>query len=101
MVMTINIDCNACYRKVKRALLNMLDGEAATEEVKKSNHVLRKLEKQKQNQVLDPHIEEKFGGGRLLACISSRPGQCGCADRDILGACFSASNESKFYHCFS
>ena len=57
------------------------DGEAATEEVKKSNHVLRKLEKQKQNQVLDPHIEEKFGGGRLLACISSRPGQCGCADR--------------------
>jgi len=56
------------------------DGEAATEEVKKSNHVLRKLEKRKQSRVLDSHIEEQFGGGRLLACISSRPGQCGRSD---------------------
>lgn len=48
--------------------------------MKKSNHVLRKLEKRKENRVLDPHIEEQFGGGRLLACISSRPGQCGRAD---------------------
>ncbi|KAG4915295.1 hypothetical protein JHK87_052852 [Glycine soja] len=30
-------------------LKNEEDGEAATEEVKKSNHVLKKLEKQKQN----------------------------------------------------
>ncbi|CAN1242384.1 40S ribosomal protein S8 [Linum perenne] len=28
--------------------------------------------------------EEQFGGGRLLACISSRPGQCGRADGYIL-----------------
>ncbi|CAN1242383.1 40S ribosomal protein S8 [Linum perenne] len=32
----------------------------------------------------DAHIEEQFGGGRLLACISSRPGQCGRADGYIL-----------------
>ena len=56
------------------------DGEVPTEEVKKSNHVLRKLEKRQQGRKLDPHIEEQFGSGRLLACISSRPGQCGRAD---------------------
>lgn len=56
------------------------DGEAATEEVKKSKRVLKKLEKRQQDRKLDPHIEEQFGGGRLLACISSRPGQCGRCD---------------------
>lgn len=57
------------------------EGESgATEEAKKSNHVLRKHEKRQQDHKLDPHIEEQFGGGRLLACISSRPGQCGRAD---------------------
>lgn len=48
--------------------------------MKKSKHVARKLEKRQQTRVLDQHIEEQFGGGRLLACISSRPGQCGRAD---------------------
>lgn len=46
----------------------------------KSNHVQRKLEKRQQDRKLDSHIEEQFSGGRLLACISSRPGQCGRAD---------------------
>lgn len=58
------------------------EGEAAApaEEAKKSNHVQRKIEKRQKDRKLDPHIEEQFGGGRLLACISSRPGQCGRAD---------------------
>lgn len=47
---------------------------------KKSNHILRKLEKRSKDRKLDHHIEEQFGSGRLLACISSRPGQCGRAD---------------------
>ncbi|KAM3744087.1 hypothetical protein ACB098_06G025500 [Castanea mollissima] len=73
------------------------EGEAAavtatTEEVKKSNHVQRKLEKRQQNRKLDSHIEEQFGGGRLLACISSRPGQCGRADGYIL-----EGKELEFY----
>ncbi|KAA3486860.1 40S ribosomal protein S8 [Gossypium australe] len=68
------------------------EGETATEEVKKSNHVLRKLEKRQQNRALDPHIEEQFGSGRLLACISSRPGQCGRADGYIL-----EGKELEFY----
>lgn len=29
---------------------------------------------------LDAHLEEQFAGGKLLACIASRPGQCGQAD---------------------
>ncbi|KAJ4838830.1 40S ribosomal protein [Turnera subulata] len=69
------------------------EGEpATTEEVKKSKHVLRKLEKRQQTRKLDPHIEEQFGGGRLLACISSRPGQCGRADGYIL-----EGKELEFY----
>ncbi|XP_010913108.1 small ribosomal subunit protein eS8 isoform X1 [Elaeis guineensis] len=68
------------------------EGEGATEEPKKSNHVLRKLEKRQQGRKLDPHIEEQFGSGRLLACISSRPGQCGRADGYIL-----EGKELEFY----
>lgn len=33
---------------------------------------------------LDPKVAEHFQTGRLLACISSRPGQCGKADGYIL-----------------
>ncbi|XP_006652189.2 40S ribosomal protein S8-like [Oryza brachyantha] len=68
------------------------EGEAAAEETKKSNHVVRKLEKRQQGRTLDPHIEEQFGSGRLLACISSRPGQCGRADGYIL-----EGKELEFY----
>ncbi|KAE8733861.1 40S ribosomal protein S8 [Hibiscus syriacus] len=63
-------------------------GETTIKDVKKSNHVLRKLEKRQQNRKLDSHIEDQFSSGRLLACISSRPGQCGRADGYILdGKC--------------
>ncbi|KAI5350174.1 hypothetical protein L3X38_003065 [Prunus dulcis] len=68
------------------------EGEVTTEEAKKSNHVARKLEKRQQGRTLDAHIEEQFGGGRLLACISSRPGQCGRADGYIL-----EGKELEFY----
>jgi small subunit ribosomal protein S8e len=68
------------------------DGEAAVEEEKKSKHVQRKLEKRQQTRKLDPHIEEQFGSGRLLASISSRPGQCGRADGYIL-----EGKELEFY----
>ncbi|PPS06088.1 hypothetical protein GOBAR_AA14553 [Gossypium barbadense] len=67
-------------------------GETVAEEAKKSNHVLRKLEKRQQNRKLDPHIEDQFSSGRLLACISSRPGQCGRADGYIL-----EGKELEFY----
>lgn len=42
------------------------DGNAATEEAKKSNHVQRKLEKRQEGCKIDSRIEEQFGGGLLL-----------------------------------
>ncbi|XP_073280514.1 small ribosomal subunit protein eS8 [Primulina huaijiensis] len=65
---------------------------ATTEEGKKSNHVKRKIEKRQSDRKIDPHLEEQFGGGRLLAAISSRPGQCGRADGYIL-----EGKELEFY----
>ncbi|CAN4102167.1 unnamed protein product [Withania somnifera] len=58
------------------------EGEAAasTEEAKKSNHVIRKIEQRQKDRKLETHLEEQFSSGRLYACISSRPGQCGRAD---------------------
>lgn len=53
---------------------------------------MRKLQKRQQDRILDPHIEEQFGSGRLLAAISSRPGQCGRADGYIL-----EGKELEFY----
>jgi small subunit ribosomal protein S8e len=41
---------------------------------------------------LESHLKEQFGSGRLLACISSRPGQCGRADGYIL-----EGKELEFY----
>ncbi|KAF3323713.1 40S ribosomal protein S8 [Carex littledalei] len=83
----------------KKAAANKKEGAeeaegapAATEEAKKSNHVQRKIEKRQKERTLDAHIEEQFGSGRLLACISSRPGQCGRADGYIL-----EGKELEFY----
>ncbi|CAH9108083.1 unnamed protein product [Cuscuta europaea] len=66
--------------------------EAAAPEEKKSNHVARKLEERQKDHKIDPHIEEQFAGGRLLAAIASRPGQCGRADGYIL-----EGKELEFY----
>ncbi|KAM0828046.1 hypothetical protein ACQ4PT_067803 [Festuca glaucescens] len=69
------------------------EGDAApVEETRKSNNVQRKLEKRQQGRTLDSHVEEQFSSGRLLACISSRPGQCGRADGYIL-----EGKELEFY----
>lgn len=69
------------------------EGEAAAEvEAKKSNHVSRKLEKRQKDRALESNIEDQFGGGRLFAAISSRPGQCGRADGYIL-----EGKELEFY----
>eukprot|EP00927_Polykrikos_kofoidii_P079312 TRINITY_DN760_c0_g1_i1.p1 TRINITY_DN760_c0_g1~~TRINITY_DN760_c0_g1_i1.p1 ORF type:complete len:208 (+),score=40.55 TRINITY_DN760_c0_g1_i1:81-704(+) len=57
--------------------------EAATDE-KRSRHVLAKQKHRLAKQKLDPALEDQFQGGRLLACISSRPGQSGRADGYIL-----------------
>ena len=67
--------------------------EKAQEETKKSNHVLRKLAKRQATRTLAPELDEQFASGRLLACISSRPGQSGRCDGYIL-----EGKEFDFYH---
>eukprot|EP00250_Pteridium_aquilinum_P025292 c3050_g1_i1 orf=198-866(+) len=62
------------------------EGETPAVEAEKtpSKHVLRKISARNEGRKLDPHLEDQFASGRLLACISSRPGQCGRADGYIL-----------------
>lgn len=50
--------------------------------MKKSSHVLRKLAKRKAS--LEQGLEEQFSSGRLLAAITSRPGQSGRADGYVI-----------------
>ncbi|EOA13967.1 hypothetical protein CARUB_v10027092mg [Capsella rubella] len=80
----------------KKAAATKKEGEGGdavtTEEVKKSNHVQRKLEMRQEDRAIDSHLEEQFSSGRLLACIASRPGQCGRADGYIL-----EGKELEFY----
>ncbi|KAG8734876.1 hypothetical protein FRC12_018306, partial [Ceratobasidium sp. 428] len=65
---------------------------AEGEEVKKSKHVLRKLELRKKDAKIDTLLENQFAAGRLYAAISSRPGQSGRADGYIL-----EGRELEFY----
>ena len=65
--------------------------EAKEEGPKKQSKKLQKKFAAK-NQFVDPILEEQFNSGRLLACISSRPGQVGRADGYIL-----EGKELEFY----
>jgi small subunit ribosomal protein S8e len=55
------------------------------EQEKKSKHATRKMSERKQkHKDIGRDINDQLAGNRLLACISSRPGQCGRADGYIL-----------------
>jgi len=60
------------------------DGAPPKEEKKTSSHIKRKLKLRVGTRHIDPHLAEQFVTGRLYACISSRPGQCGRCDGYIL-----------------
>ncbi len=62
------------------------------EDVKKSNSLRRKLEERQKERVKDAKFEGQFDQGRLMACITSRPGQCGRADGYLL-----EGKELEFY----
>jgi small subunit ribosomal protein S8e len=57
-----------------------------------SKGVQQTMKKRNNNHVLDTDIKEQLEGGRILACISSRPGQSGRADGYVL-----EGEELKFY----
>lgn len=59
---------------------------------KVSNHVARTQASLQKFRTLDPALDDAFISGRLLACISSRPGQTGRADGYIL-----EGKELEFY----
>lgn len=59
---------------------------------KKSPSVVRKLEERQKGRTLDSSIDDGFASGRLLACVSSRPGQSGRCDGYIL-----EGKELEFY----
>lgn len=68
------------------------EGETTEEAKKQSRHVLNTLKHRREENKLDPHLEEQFKSGRLYAAISSRPGQTGRADGYIL-----EGKELEFY----
>ncbi|KAG4300667.1 hypothetical protein PCANB_003063 [Pneumocystis canis] len=55
-----------------------------TEQVKRSGHVQAKLRARAKYAKIDAALENQFNNGRLYACVSSRPGQCGRCDGYIL-----------------
>lgn len=63
-----------------------------TETVTKSKSVERKLAARQATAKVDSHLESQFAAGRLLACVSSRPGQSGRVDGYIL-----EGEELQFY----
>merc|ERR1711896_20113 len=70
-------------KKTKKAEKEAAD-KAADGEVKKSNHVKRKIEARQKTRVLENPIQEQLAAGRMYACISSRPGQSGRCDGYLL-----------------
>ena len=54
------------------------------DETKKSGSVKRKVEALQKDRKIDQKVADQFTSGRLLACISSRPGQSGRVDGYIL-----------------
>ncbi|KAL1525517.1 hypothetical protein AB1Y20_020373 [Prymnesium parvum] len=68
------------------------EGETPEPEKKQSASVLKKIAKRAELRQLDPNLNSQFDTGRLLACVSSRPGQCGRCDGYIL-----EGKELEFY----
>merc|ERR1719215_126210 len=58
--------------------------EAPVEEKKQSSAVIKKQAQRNNGRVIDSAIADQFRTGRLLACVSSRPGQSGRVDGYIL-----------------
>jgi len=56
----------------------------AEEAAKQSKHVERKMSERQKTRTLESTIDDGFASGRLLAVISSRPGQSGRCDGYVL-----------------
>jgi len=61
-------------------------------DVKRSNTLAQKLKERNTKHAVVTAIDEQFSSGRLLALVTSRPGQCGRCDGYIL-----EGKELEFY----
>jgi small subunit ribosomal protein S8e len=59
---------------------------------KRSNKTTAKFTERQKKATIETALEDQFGAGRIMAAISSRPGQCGRADGYIL-----EGKELEFY----
>ncbi|XP_031416194.1 40S ribosomal protein S8-like [Clupea harengus] len=59
---------------------------------KRSKKTQKKYDERKKKSKISPLLDEQFQQGKLLACIASRPGQCGRADGYVL-----EGKELEFY----
>ena len=84
----------AWYEQHYGVKVGVKKSKKGTEEAaeKKSNHLTRTLAERQKTRTLDPALDDAFASGRLLACISSRPGQSGRCDGYIL-----EGKELEFY----
>eukprot|EP00003_Mantamonas_plastica_P003391 TRINITY_DN1269_c0_g1_i1.p1 TRINITY_DN1269_c0_g1~~TRINITY_DN1269_c0_g1_i1.p1 ORF type:complete len:259 (+),score=44.05 TRINITY_DN1269_c0_g1_i1:362-1138(+) len=89
----VMVDCTP-FKQFYQTRYNFQLGKKieASEETSRSNAVLKKVQKRKGDMFLDPLFADQFKSGRLLACIASRPGQCGRADGYLL-----EGKELEFY----
>jgi len=55
-----------------------------TEVKKAGKNAEKRFKKLASTRTLDSHLEDQFATGRLYACVSSRPGQCGRCDGYVL-----------------
>merc|ERR1711981_947943 len=74
----------------KGTKLNEAEEEAINK--KRSNKTEAKYTERKKTATVEPAVEDQFAAGRVMAAISSRPGQCGRADGYIL-----EGKELEFY----
>jgi small subunit ribosomal protein S8e len=68
------------------------ESDKARAEAKQSRHVRAHVKHNAAGRIIDPKVAEQFNSGRLVACISSRPGQSGRCDGYIL-----EGKELEFY----
>uniref|UniRef100_A0A2I9LPP6 40S ribosomal protein S8 n=1 Tax=Centruroides hentzi TaxID=88313 RepID=A0A2I9LPP6_9SCOR len=70
----------------------LTEAEEAVLNKKRSKKTEKKYKERQKIAKVEPALEDQFMTGRMLACISSRPGQCGRADGYIL-----EGKELEFY----
>merc|ERR1712029_925450 len=70
----------------------LTEAEEAVISKKRSNKIQKKYTERQKEAKVEAALEDQFASGRVLASISSRPGQCGRADGYIL-----EGKELEFY----